>query len=311
MKNILITGCAGFIGSNLMKRLIDEGHNVEGVDDLSNGERAFLPTGDYAFFERDFADEVILRNIKNQEYDIVYHLAAAPRVGYSVDYPAETTENNIMKPVKLLEACRGNVERFVNTSSSSVYGDAFCHPTPESSPHLPQSPYALQKSVMENFCIMFSKLYKMDTVSIRPFNVFGPNCRGTSPYSTAVSAWLHAIKHGTVLRSDGDGLQTRDMTHVDNVVDVFVRVGMSKLSFTGQAFNAGTGVSVSNNEILDWFKREYSNCLVKNAPERLGDVKHTLADMSNSIKQLGHQNITPFWSGLELTKHWAMNSPIF
>lgn len=307
IKHILITGGAGFLGSNLAQRLIDSGHEVDVVDDLSNGEREFLPP-DVGFFERDFADDVILRSIKNQEYDVVYHLAAAPRVGYSVDHPAETTENNIMKPVILLEACRGNVERFVNTSSSSVYGDAFSRPTNEAIPHLPQSPYALQKSVMESYCAMFSRLYGLDTVSVRPFNVFGPHCRGTNPYSTAVGAWFQSIKDGRFLRSDGDGEQTRDMTYVDNVVDVFVRAGMSPKSFAGEAFNAGTGSSVSNNQILEWFKREYPNCIVYNAPERLGDVKHTLSDMTKAKEILQHKTLVDFWEGLEKTKEWFFKS---
>lgn len=307
----LVTGGAGFIGSQLSKRLVDEGNEVDIVDDLSNGERAFLPRGHGQFFACDFSDELVLRNVTNQKYDVVFHLAALPRVSYSVEYPVETTDVNVMKVVKLMDACRGNVKRFVNTSSSSVYGGADKLPTKETAPHDPKSPYALQKSVIEQYCKLFSSLYNLDTVSVRPFNVFGPNQKGHGAYSTAVSAWLYGVKHGVALRSDGDGTQSRDVTYVDNVVDIFCRCATYGDRFAGETFNAGTGDIITNNEILEWFKKQFPVAQIVNAPWRPGDVMHTQASVAKAKKILGYRPLVPFWKGLEITKKWAMKNPIF
>lgn len=311
-QKILITGIAGFLGSNLCKRLVEEGHDVYGVDDLSAGDVNFIPP---SFFQQknergfevcDFTNDYILNQIKNQKFDTIIHLAAQPRVGYTVEYPYDSNETNVSKSLKLLEASRGNVKRFVNMSSSAVYGEAQYYPTPEHHALCPASPYALQKMTMEKYCAMFSSLYKMDTVSIRPFNIFGPNQKGTSPYSTAVSAWLWAIKEGRPLRSDGSGEQSRDMVYVDNVVDIINRtVKHSSYSFEGEAFNVGTGVNISNNEILNWFKKEFPNCIINNAPARLGDVLVTKADISLAENILGYKPIVDFWQGLDLTRKWV------
>ncbi len=307
----LVTGGAGFIGSHLAKRLVDEGNEVDIVDDLSNGERGFLPRGHRQFFACDFSDELVIRNVKNQDYDVVFHLAAMPRVSYSVEYPVETTDVNVMKVVRLMDACRGNVRRFVNTSSSSVYGGADKLPTKETAPHDPKSPYALQKSVIEQYCKLFSSLYNLDTVSVRPFNVFGPNQKGNGAYSTAVSAWLYGVKHDNPLRSDGDGTQSRDVTYVDNVVDIFCRAAAYTDRFAGETFNAGTGDIITNNEILDWFRKQFPNAVIVNAPWRPGDVMHTQASIAKARKVLGYKPLVTFWKGLEITKKWAMKNPIF
>lgn len=311
MKRCLITGGAGFIGSNLAKRLLNEEWNVTVVDDLSNGELTYLPDNIDKFIMSDYSSKKILNNIIKQKYDVVFHLAAKPRVGYSVEYPTETTNVNVMKMVSLLDACRGNVQRFVNTSSSSVYGRADILPTTEESVHNPKSPYALQKSVSEQYCKLFSELYNLDTVSVRPFNVFGPNQKGDSAYCTAISAWLYAAKHNKSIRSDGDGTQTRDMTYVDNVVDIFVRCGNYNGILGGESFNAGTGESVSNNEILDWFRRTYLNCEIVNAPWRVGDVMHTKASIKKVKEMLGYKPLVNLWDGIELTKQWAMKDKTF
>jgi UDP-glucose 4-epimerase len=309
---VIVTGGCGFIGSNLAKRLVEEGHDVTVVDDLSSGCAEFLPKG-CKFMMGDFTRHDFLQSIRNDAYDTVYHLAARPRVSYSCEYPSETTDENVNKTVKLLEACRGNVGRFINTSSSSVYGDCQWLPVYEGFVHRPKSPYGLQKSVTEQFCALFSQLYGLETVSVRPFNVFGPNQKGDSPYACAVSAWLHAIKHGKSLRSDGDGTQTRDITYVDNVVDIFVRLGNQPVGTfkEHEAFNAGTGSSVSNNEVLEWFKKEYPNCVIVNAPFRAGDVHDTLAAMVAAKRDLGWKVLVPFWDGLLKTREWAMQSPLF
>lgn len=309
-KKCLITGCAGFIGSNLARRLVNEGWSVTGVDDMSGGRREFIPSIS-RFVESDFACEEVISGIRSQQFDVVFHLAAKPRVSFSVEHPLETHDINVHRTVKLLDACRGNVARFVNTSSSSVYGGTDYLPTAEFVAHVPKSPYALQKSVIEQYCRLYSSVYGLDTVSIRPFNVFGPNQLGDNPYACAVSAWLHAVKHGKPLRSDGDGEQTRDITYVSNVVDIFVACANREGRFDGDAFNAGTGGRVSNNEVLAWFKKNYPDCVIVNAPWRAGDVMHTQAATERVKAYLGVEPKVDFWRGLELTNAWAMNSSLF
>jgi UDP-glucose 4-epimerase len=225
MNRALVTGGAGFIGSNITKRLLEEGWGVDIVDDLSNGHVEFIREAmrkhkkSSRFIQADFAHPVVLEHIRNKRYDVIFHEAAVPRVAYSVEHPALTTDTNINKTVQLMEAARDNVRRIVFASSSSVYGGADNLPTLESEPKTPVSPYALQKLVIEDFAKLFNKLYGLDMVCLRYFNVFGPNQYGDSPYSTAVSAWCHAVKEGVPLRSDGDGEQTRDLCYIDNVVD--------------------------------------------------------------------------------------------
>lgn len=312
MAKVLVTGGAGFVGSHLSERLVKEGHQVTIIDDLSNGCVDFVPPGVLPMYA-DFADPSTLRFVRQSKFDTVFHLAAKPRVSYSVERPAETNDENVGKTVKLLEACVGACGRFIFTSSSSVYGGSTTLPTPENAPRDPKSPYALQKMIGEDYCGMFSDLYDMDTACVRPFNLFGPRQLANGAYGTVVSSWLHAIKHGGELRSDGDGSQTRDMTHVDNVVDIFVRVAAHQGRLRGEAFNAGTGGSISNKQILKHFASKHPEIQsrVKHADWRAGDVRATQADITACQRVLGYKPITDFWPGLEATRLWALESPIF
>jgi len=312
MSKMLVTGGSGFIGSHLADRLLSDGHEVHLVDNLSNGRLEFTPKGCTVLYS-DFADSTVLRYIAQSKFDVVFHLAAKPRVSYSIDYPAQTNDENVGKTVHLLEACRGNVGRFVFASSSSVYGNAQQLPTPENTIRDPQSPYALQKMIGEDYCASFADLYDMDTACVRPFNVFGPRQLANGVYGTVVSSWLHAIKHGGELRSDGDGSQTRDMTHVDNVVDIFVRVAAHQGRLRGEAFNAGTGESISNKQILKHFASKHPEIQsrVKHADWRVGDVRATQADITACQRVLGYKPLTDFWPGLEATRLWALESSLF
>ena len=308
-KKALVTGIAGFIGSNLARRLVDEGWQVTGVDDLSTGRLSNV--NDLAtkksiklYAGVDFASPIILQAIQSQAFDIVFHLAAIPRVSYSVDNPFITTDVNIGRTIKLLEACRGNIKRFVFASSSSVYGGATVLPTPTSYQKNPKSPYALQKSVCEDFLSMFSTLYGIETVSLRFFNVFGQNQYGDSAYATAISAWCHAIKNGTSLRSDGTGEQSRDMCYVDNVVEANILAAESDRTFCGEQFNVACGDRVSNNEILAYFKEHWPKLTIVNAPARIGDVMHSQADISETVDVLGYTPLVRFWDGLSRTTEW-------
>ena len=169
---------------------------------------------------------------------------------------------------------------------------------------LTASPYALQKLVVENFCQLFFKLYGLESVCLRYFNVFGPGQPGDSPYSTAVSAWLDKIATGQPLRSDGDGEQTRDIVYIDDVVEANIRAAESSRVMEGNTYNVGTGATYSNNEILGLLKNKFGNLEINHAPERPGDVKHTKADISKIYEDLGWKPGWDFVSGLNETIKW-------
>ena len=304
-RHALVTGAAGFIGSNLCRKLLEEGWKVTGVDDLSSGHLELVSSlKGLTMVLNDFASEFILDAVSKKEFDIVFHVAAVPRVSYSVENPADTTLNNVGKTVKLMEACRGNIDRFVFSSSSSVYGGAEVMPTPVDQPRDPKSPYAWQKSSVEDLLRMFGSLYDFDSVCLRYFNVFGPNQYGDSPYSTAISAWCHAVKEGLPLRKDGTGEQSRDMCYVDNVVDVNIRAANHEGTFRGEAFNVACGDRTSNNQILAKFQEKFGELNVDQAPFRAGDVMHTQADISETERVFGYKPLVRFWDGLEKTFEW-------
>lgn len=310
MTTVLITGNAGFIGSNLADRCVKEGWSVTGADDLSNGHMEFVhDLVDH--YTADFSSDEILKLIKDQKFDFVFHLAAVPRVSYSVEHPVETNDTNVSKTLKLMDACRGNVKRFVFASSSSVYGGSEILPTHESCRKNPKSPYALQKSVIEDYLQLYSDLYGLDSACLRFFNVFGKNQLGNSPYSTAVSAWLDAVKRWVPLRSDGDGTQTRDMCYVDNVTDACVKAAQHSDDLRARCYNVACGDRVSNNEIIKYLTSRYPWSAKIDAPWRPGDVMHTQADVSRAQKELGYVPLVRFWEGLEKTIEWVDKTPEF
>lgn len=300
---VLITGAAGFIGSNLVVRCLKEGWHVDAVDDLSNGHRDFLALSQ-ALIEDDFASPRVLRNVSIGRYDVVFHLAAVPRVSYSVEHPLETNDTNVSKTLRLIDACRGNVKRFVFASSSSVYGGADVLPTPETHPKNPQSPYALQKSIIEDYLGLYNRLYGLDSACLRFFNVFGRNQLGDSAYATCVSAWLTAIKKGVPLRFDGDGTQSRDMCHVDNVTDACVRAAAHPGTLDAQRFNVACNQRTTNLEIFEALKKRYPHVVKYDSPWRAGDVMHTQADVTKAHRTFGYVPLVRFWEGFDMTCDW-------
>lgn len=305
IKKALLTGAAGFIGSNLAAELLKRGIEFDGVDDMSNGQMEFLPSSmQNALVVADFSDEEVLSRIESKQYDVVFHIAAVPRVSYSVEYPLSTNDTNVTKTLRLMNACRGNVRRFVFASSSSVYGNTETLPTPTSCTKNPQSPYALQKSIIEDYLRLYHKHYNLDSVCLRFFNVFGPHQLGGSPYATVVGSWLTAIKSGTSMRSDGNGSQSRDMCYVDNVVDACIRAGEADGVLGAECLNVACGDRTTNREILDYLLSKYPNAKYHDAPWRPGDVMHTLADISRTNEVLGYKPLVKFWEGLDRTIEW-------
>lgn len=303
-KKVLVTGAAGFIGSNLAKACIEKGWLVDGVDDMSNGHTEFIPSGMNFFMTCDFSAVQVLAKVKSGVYDTVFHLAAVPMVSYSVEHPLKTHDINVTKTLELMDACKDRVKKFVFASSSSVYGLADKLPTTEDAEKSPKSPYALQKSIIEDYLKLYYDLYGLDSASLRFFNVFGPHQMGGSPYSTAISAWLTAIKRGQSMRSDGDGNQSRDLCYVDNVVDVCIRASEHPAPLKADVFNVACGDRTSNAEILQYLKKRYPDAASHDAPWRAGDVMHTQASIEKTKNVLGYKPLVDVWTGVDKTIEW-------
>lgn len=306
MIKALITGGAGFIGSNLCNTLHKMGWDIDIVDNMSNGHVEFLHVDlrSEKLWVEDFAAYEVLEKIGSKEYDYVFHLAANPRVTYSIENPVETHETNVLKTLMLLDACKGNIKRLVFAASSSTYGNADVLPTTEDLPDSPKSPYALQKAIVEKYLKLYSELYGLDSACLRFFNVFGPNQLGDSPYSTAICAWLTAIKRDKSMRSDGDGSQSRDMCYVDNVVDCLIKAAIAEKNLNAEVLNVGVGESVSNAEILKYLKKKYPQAASHDAPWRPGDVMHTKSDISKAKRLIGYEPKVDVWQGLDKTIVW-------
>ena len=310
-QNVLVTGGCGFIGSNLVENLLKLNYNVSVFDNLTSNRKDYegffkdLNVKLYLGDEGDYSSSNRLSQIRSGEFDAVFHIAAVPRVLFSVENPVYTFKENVSKTIDLIHACiEGNVKKFVFSSSSSVYGGADILPTKEDYLKNPKSPYAWQKSSIEDYLKMASSLYNIDSVCLRYFNVFGPGQFGGSAYSTAISAWCHAVKNNTPLRSDGTGEQSRDLCYIDNVVQANILCLETEKSLEGRRFNVACGDRTSNNEILEYFKNKFSNIEIINAPFRKGDVMHTQACIQSIQDYLGYQNPVSFWNGLEKTLSW-------
>jgi nucleoside-diphosphate-sugar epimerase len=310
-RSILVTGCAGFIGSNFTKifRLQFPAVEIVGIDDLSAGRKNALTPG-VVFYKGSITTGKLLDTIfEKHAPEYIFHFAALPRVSYSVEQPAETTETNIGGTVMLLEKARDyKIKRFILSSSSAIYGDAKILPTKESenTPD-PLSPYALQKLTDEKFCELAGKLYGFDTVSLRYFNVFGPGQYGDSAYSTVISAWLTGLyfPKDKELFIEGTGKQSRDFCYVDNIVEANIRAMLSKKPLAGRAFNIADGKRISLIEIRKMIESASSKKLMLNKkPSRKGDVRHTHADIGTAMKWLGYTPKVDFAEGLQRTVSW-------
>ena len=231
-------------------------------------------------------------------------MAANPRVAFSVEKPVESNETNLHKSIAIFKTAADSNTRVVFSSSCAVYGDPDILPTLEDAKKSPESPYGLQKLLCEQYLDLFVKLYSIDAISLRYFNVYGPKSLGSSPYSTAIAAWCNAIHDGKPLRSDGDGEQTRDMIFVDDVVEANYLAGRHKNRLFSEKLNIATGDSCSNNYILSLMKKRIGEIQVVTAPRRPGDVTDTKGDIQLAKNILGFQSRVPLEEGLEKTMTW-------
>jgi len=301
MPRYLVTGGAGFIGSTLAKRLLREGHEVFIIDDLSTGKRENVPEG-ATFIEADLTDLDAIRN-HFIGIDGVFHMAAMPRVPYSVEHPVESSRNNIFSTLNTLVAARdAGVKRVVYSASSSAYGNNPELPQhPDMKPD-PLSPYALQKLIGEYYCKLFADLYGLQTVSLRYFNVYGPNMAEGGAYVTVMSIFKQQFLDGKPLTIFGDGEQTRSFCHVDDVVNANVLAMASPKVGKGEILNVSGESSISINEIAGRF-----NHPIEYLPPRPGDPKHSMGDISKTKELLGWEPRITFDEGFEaLMKLWGL-----
>lgn len=316
-KMILVTGCAGFIGSNFTKQFRKKFPKTKmiGIDDFSTGRKDELEPS-MIFYEGSILDGRLLEEIfSKHKPEYVFHFAALPRVSYSIEHPRQTSEVNIIGTVALLEVSKNHdVKRFVYSSSSSVYGDVKKLPTKESKNFPdPKSPYAIQKYVGEPFCKTFSELFGLDTVCLRYFNVFGPGQYGDSPYATVVSAWLESMYFSKKKKAfiEGDGNQSRDFCYVDNVILANILAMNSKRKFNGKTFNVAYGNQTKINEVKILIEKYTGRMFnLEKRPPRLGDVRHTRADISQAKRLLGYHPQIDFKAGLKKTIAWFQSRKI-
>lgn len=248
MHTYLITGGAGFIGTNLTYRLVKEGNTVTVVDDLSGGNKERLPK-EARFIKLDICDnEGLTRAMEGVEK--VVHLAALPRVQFSIEHPFDANRVNVEGTLSVLEAARkAGVGRVVFAASSSAYGDQETLPLHEGLPPLPKSPYALHKYMGEEMMKLWHSLHGIETVSLRFFNVYGPYFDPNGPYALVIGKFLAQQKAGLPLTITGDGTQTRDFTYVSDTVDAVIKASESDRVGKGEVFNVGAGRNVSINDV--------------------------------------------------------------
>ena len=301
-----MTGGAGFIGSNICTKLVSQGCFVRVIDNLLTGKKSNLADviNRIEFIEADMGDEKIARSAM-KDIDVVLHQGALPSVPRSVDDPAATDKHCVDATFMLLLAARdAGIKRFVYASSSSAYGDTPTLPKVETMSPDPLSPYAAAKLVGEYYAKVFYNVFGLETVSLRYFNVFGPHQDPTSQYAAAIPAFVTAILKDNPPTVFGDGLQSRDFTYVDNVVEANLLAAKAKRT-AGEVLNIACGQAITVNEIIDIIN-ELTGKNIKPiyTDPRPGDVKHSLADITLAEKTISYKPTLLFKQGLQLAIDW-------
>lgn len=304
----LITGIGGFIGSSIARALLERGQQVRGVDNFSTGKRENIIeiASRIDFREADILDLEAMRSACNGA-DYVLHQAAIPSVPKSVLDPLGSNRANIDGTVNVLVAARdAKVKRVVYAASSSAYGDTPTLPKYEAMRPDPISPYAVGKLASEQYMISFFRCYGLETVSLRYFNIFGPRQDPSSPYSGVLAKFITTMLRGQQPAIYGDGEQSRDFTYIDNAVEANLLACHAPAAHAaGQVFNVAIGRRVTLNETFKLLQAltSYSGPPAY-GPERDGDIKHSLADISKAASGLGYKPIVDFEEGLRRTVEW-------
>jgi len=301
----LVTGGAGFIGSNIVKELLRQGQEVRALDNFATGKREnilpLLKNPKLTLIEGDLRSFHIARAaVKGVDY--ILHQGALPSVPRSINDPITSNDVNVLGTLNILEAAREfGVKRVVCASSSSIYGNSETLPKVETMPVNPMSPYALTKYAQERYCQIFHQLYGLETVSLRYFNVFGPNQDPTSQYSAVIPKFIRLIQQEREPIIYGDGLQSRDFTFVENNVWANIQACTAEKA-AGEVINIACGERYTLLDLV----RMINEIMGKNVeprfePERPGDVKHSLAGIEKAKQLLGYEVRVDFKTGLERT----------
>lgn len=302
----LVTGGAGFIGSNIVDELVRRGHAVVVLDNLSTGREANLGSvRDKIELSTGSVTDLAAVQAACRGADYVIHLAARTSVPRSVQDPVDTNHANIDGTLNVLVAARdAKVRRFVFAASSSTYGESPTLPKVETMQPAPISPYGVTKYVGELYAQVFGRVYGLENASVRYFNVFGPRQDPTSQYSGVLSRYMLAVIEGKPPVVYGDGEQSRDFTYVDNIVDETLRACEAS-GASGKVFNGGTGERITLNEVLRQLEKITGKKIqAKYDPPRTGDILHSQADISLARKVLGYEPRVLFEQGLKRTWDW-------
>lgn len=306
MANYLVTGGAGFIGSNIVARLVEEKENVRVLDNFSTGKMANLKPllNQIELIEGDLREaKKVKEAVKGIDYCL--HQAALPSVARSIEDPFSCNEVNITGTLNLLLACRNEgIKRVVYASSSSVYGNTPILPKQEDMPTSPLSPYAVAKLTGEQYCKIFYSLYGLETVVLRYFNVFGPNQDPASEYAAVIPKFITSMLKGNKPTIFGDGEQSRDFSYIDNVVEANLLAAHTQKGL-GQAYNIACGARYTLNDLVEAINQILDTKIEPiYAEPRPGDVRHSLADISKAKEYLGYEPQVSFVQGLKKTIEW-------
>ncbi len=311
MNRDIVTGGAGFIGSALVRALLNDGRRVHVIDNLSTGNLDNL---------EEVADQITVHEVDLRDYDRiapviagaarVFHLGALPSVPKSILQPAPSHESNIDGTFNVFRAAvEGKAGRVVYAGSSSAYGDTEVLPKVETMAPKPKSPYAVQKLLGEYYASVFSDCYGLETVSLRFFNVFGPRQDPTSVYSGVLSIFLNCLIERRSPTIFGDGEQSRDFTYVEDVVSLLLKASRAS-GISGKVFNAGNGERYTLNRVWGLLQEiEGVNLPAAYGPPRAGDVRDSQADTTAAVRELGHKPRFTLEQGLRLTLEWYRTDP--
>lgn len=298
LKTCLVTGGAGFIGSHLTERLLVKGWHVTVLDDLSEGKWENLPCHANLVKIKGSILSNMLPIVKGK--DVIFHLAALPRLKRSLDEPKKTHKVNVEGTLNLLFAAKEcKVKRFIFASSSSVYGNKNKPPFTEDMQPDPLVPYSLHKVIGEQYCLMFSRLWGLPTVVLRYFNVYGPRMNPDSPYANLLPKFIKLMSQGKTPVINGDGRQKRDFTYISDVVDATIRA--ANTSIVGEIINIGFGESISVNEVMTTLNTLMGKHVRPKHAPALIEPKETLASKVKARKLLGWTPKMSFEEGVKMT----------
>lgn len=310
MTKVLVTGGAGFIGSNLVDALLREGYDVRVLDNFSTGRRQNIEhvKKDIELIEGDMRDQEITDQAV-AGIDMILHEAALPSVPRSIKAPVTSDAVNVGGTLKLLSSAqKAGVQRMIMASSSSIYGNTVELPKHEGMTPKPMSPYAVTKLTGEHYLRVYHELYGMETLAIRYFNVFGPRQDPTSQYSGVIAKFMTAAIEGTKYKINGDGTQARDFTFIDNVVKGNL-LALKAPKLGGESVNVACGGKYSLLDLIEAVNKAAGVDLpIEYGPERAGDVKYSMAAIEKAKELLGYEPDIDFYEGIKRTFEWYENN---